>query len=70
MIIPIIGARKLTQYQDNLASWEVYLSPAHLQPLDEVSKIELGFSHNFLQNDAIRDRLFGGIFNTIENHRI
>ena len=70
VIIPIIGARKLTQFQDNLASLEVTLSPEHLQRLDEVSQIELGFPHDFLQNDDIRDRLFGGTFNTIENHRI
>ena len=70
VIIPIIGARKLTQLQDNLASIEVSLSPEHLQRLNEVSQIELGFPHDFLHNDDIRDRLFGGTFNTIENHRI
>ncbi|MFN6528181.1 aldo/keto reductase [Nostoc sp. ChiSLP03a] len=70
VIIPIIGARKLSQFQDNLASIEVNLAPEHLQRLDEVSQIELGFPHDFLQNDVIRDRLFGGTFNTIENHRI
>jgi aryl-alcohol dehydrogenase-like predicted oxidoreductase len=68
VIIPIVGARKLTQFQDNLASLDVSLSPEHLQQLDEVSKIVLGFPHDFLQNDVIRDRLFGGTFNTIENH--
>jgi aryl-alcohol dehydrogenase-like predicted oxidoreductase len=70
VIIPIIGARKLTQFQDNLASLDVTLSPEHLQRLNEVSKIELGFPHEFLQSEMIRDRLFGGTFNTIENHRI
>ncbi|MEH2468156.1 aldo/keto reductase [Nostoc sp.] len=69
VIIPIIGARKLTQFQDNLASLDVSLLPEHLQRLDEVSQIELGFPHDFLQNDVIRDRLFGGTFNSIENHR-
>ncbi|MEH2314869.1 MAG: aldo/keto reductase [Nostoc sp.] len=69
VIIPIIGARKLTQFQDNLASLNVSLSPEHLQRLNEVSQIELGFPHDFLQNDVIRDRLFGGTFDTIENHR-
>ncbi|MEH1833585.1 MAG: aldo/keto reductase [Nostoc sp.] len=69
VIIPIIGARKLTQFQDNLASLEVTLSPEHLQRLNEVSQIELGFPHDFLHNDVIRDRLFGGTFNTIDNHR-
>jgi hypothetical protein len=52
------------------ASLNVSLSAEHLQRLDEVSKIELGFPHDFLQSDVIRNRLFGGTFNTIENHRI
>ena len=77
VIIPIIGARKLTQFQDNLASLNITILPEHLQRLNEVSQIELGFPHDFLHNDVIRDacgglrlRLFGGTFNTIENHRI
>ena len=69
VIIPIVGARKLTQFQDNLACLDVSLSPEHLQRLNEVSQIELGFPHDFLQNDTIRDRLFGGTFSTIDNHR-
>ena len=70
VIIQLIGARKLTQFQDNLASLNITLSPEHLQRLNEVSQIELGFPHDFLHNDVIRDRLFGGTFNTIKNHRI
>ncbi len=69
VIIPIVGARKLSQFQDNLACLDVSLSPEHLQRLNEVSQIELGFPHDFLQNDTIRDRLFGGTFSTIDNHR-
>lgn len=69
IIIPIIGARKLTQFQDNLASLDVTLSSEHLQRLNEVSQIELGFPHDFLQSDIIRDRLFGGTYSTIDNHR-
>lgn len=70
IIIPIIGARKLTQFQDNLASLDVTLSSEHLQRLNQVSQIELGFPHDFLANDMIRDRLFGGTFNAIDNHRV
>lgn len=66
--IPIIGARKLSQIQDNLACVEIMLSPEHLQRLNEVSGIELGFPHDFLQNDMIRDRLYGGTYNAIDNH--
>lgn len=68
--IPIIGARKLSQFQDNLACLDVTLAPEQLQRLNEVSQIELGFPHDFLSSDMIHDRLFGGTFNSIENHRI
>ncbi|WP_445636266.1 Aldo/keto reductase [Nostoc sp. DSM 114161] len=70
VIIPIVGARKLTQFQDNLASLDVTLSPEHLQRLNQASQIDLGFPHEFLHSDLIRDRLFGGTFNAIDNHRI
>lgn len=66
--IPIIGAHKLSQIKDNLACVDINLSPEHLQRLNEVSQIELGFPHDFLQNDTIRERLYGGTFNAIENH--
>ena len=69
LTIPIIGARKESQIKDNLACLDITLSPEHLQRLNEVSQIELGFPHDFLQNDTIRDRLFGGTFSAIDNHR-
>ncbi|BAZ65416.1 MAG: aldo/keto reductase [Pelatocladus maniniholoensis HA4357-MV3] len=68
VIIPIIGARKVSQIQDNLACVEIDLSPEHLQRLNEISQVELGFPHDFLQNDVMRDRLFGGTFKLIDNH--
>lgn len=68
--MPIIGARKLSQFQDNLACLDVTLAPEHLQRLNEVSQIELGFPHDFLSNDTIRDRLFGGTFDAIKNHHL
>ncbi|MBD1834830.1 aldo/keto reductase [Cyanobacteria bacterium FACHB-472] len=69
VVIPIIGSRKVSQVKDNLACLDVKLSPEHLQRLNEVSKVELGFPHDFLSNDMIRDRLFGGTFDLIDNHR-
>ncbi len=40
---PIIGVRTLEQLQDCLAAVDVTLTPAHLQRLDKVSAIDLGF---------------------------
>jgi aryl-alcohol dehydrogenase-like predicted oxidoreductase len=70
VIVPIIGARKLSQFKDNLACLDVTLTAEHLQRLNEVSQIELGFPHDFLSNDVIRDRLYGGTFSSIDNQRL
>ncbi len=68
VVIPIIGSRRVSQFKDNLACLDVTLTPEHLQRLNEVSQIDLGFPHDFLSNDVIRDRLYGGTFNSIDNH--
>jgi aryl-alcohol dehydrogenase-like predicted oxidoreductase len=47
-IIPIIGARNTSQIKDNLACLEFELSNEQIQRLNEVSKIELGFPHDWL----------------------
>jgi len=46
-VIPIIGARKLSQLQDNLASFDLALSAEQVKVLDEVSQIDLGFPYHF-----------------------
>jgi aryl-alcohol dehydrogenase-like predicted oxidoreductase len=48
-VIPILGARKLEQFQDVLDSLEVGLPPEHVARLDEVSRIELGFPYELLR---------------------
>jgi hypothetical protein len=45
-VIPIIGARKLSQLQDNLASFDLSLSTEQVQALDEASQIDLGFPYS------------------------
>ena len=68
-IIPILGASKVDQLSDNLAALEIKLSAEHLQQLDDVSKIELGFPHEFLQSDGVLDVVFSGAYGLIDNHR-
>jgi aryl-alcohol dehydrogenase-like predicted oxidoreductase len=68
-MIPILGVRTLAQLQDNLGCLDLALSPEQMQRLNEVSQIELGFPHDFLGREAIRDRLFGGAFDSIDNPR-
>ena len=68
-MIPIIGARKLEQLQDNLKCLEVTLSPEQLQQLNRVSQIELGFPYDFLGSDLMRVNSFGGMYEAIDNPR-
>jgi len=60
-VIAIIGARKLTQLQDNLASLDFALSPEQLKMLDEASQIELGFPYNMYSIEMVRAICYGGM---------
>jgi aryl-alcohol dehydrogenase-like predicted oxidoreductase len=60
-VISIIGARKLSQLQDNLASLELTLSADQLKTLDEASRIELGFPHDFYAREMVRSMIYGGM---------
>jgi aryl-alcohol dehydrogenase-like predicted oxidoreductase len=65
-VIPIIGARKLTQLQDNLASAELLLSAEQVKALDEASRIELGFPHDFYAKELVRTFIYGGMRDRIQ----
>jgi aryl-alcohol dehydrogenase-like predicted oxidoreductase len=60
-VIPIVGARKLTQLEDNIASLTLSLTPDQVALLDEASKIELGFPHHFYTNEMVRNFVYGGL---------
>jgi aryl-alcohol dehydrogenase-like predicted oxidoreductase len=60
-VIPIIGARKLSQLQDNLGSFELTLSAEQLKTLDEASRIELGFPYDFYEKEAVRAIIYAGL---------
>ena len=59
-IIPVIGARKISQIEDSLGYLEVKISDEQLQRLNDVSEIELGFPHDFLQKDGVKMVTYGG----------
>jgi aryl-alcohol dehydrogenase-like predicted oxidoreductase len=69
VVIPIIGARRLSQLKDNLACVEFTLDEKHLQKLNEVSRIELGFPHDFFTNEMVQNFAYGGMRDLIDNHR-
>jgi aryl-alcohol dehydrogenase-like predicted oxidoreductase len=60
-VIPIIGARKVSQLQDNLASLELELSTDQIKFLDEASRVELGFPYDFYQKELVSGFRYGGM---------
>jgi aryl-alcohol dehydrogenase-like predicted oxidoreductase len=60
-IIPIIGARKPSQFQDNVASFELTLSADQLKTLDEASRIELGFPYDIYAKPIAQTSCYGGL---------
>jgi aryl-alcohol dehydrogenase-like predicted oxidoreductase len=69
--IPIIGARTEAQINDNLSCLDFELTQDQLKRLDEKSKIQLGFPHDFISesDSANMTFLFGNTFSLIDNHR-
>ncbi len=60
-VIPILGARKLSQLQDNLASLDLALSAEQMNTLDEASRIELGFPQSFYAKEMVRTIAYAGL---------
>src|ERR1700681_2068330 len=64
-VIPIIGARKVSQLQDNLASLDLELSAEQLKSLDEASRIELGFPESIYEKEMARSIRYGGTWDRL-----
>ena len=60
-VIPIIGARRLDQFRDNLACLDLTLNATQVERLDEASRIELGFPHDFYDRDMVKGVVYGGL---------
>jgi aryl-alcohol dehydrogenase-like predicted oxidoreductase len=65
-IIPIIGARRLEQFKDNLACLELTLNDDQVGRLDRASQIEMGFPHHFYAMDHVKGMVFGGMRDKID----
>ena len=66
-MIPILGARSAKQLKDNLGVLDWKLSDEQWKSLDEVSAIDLGFPHGFLDGNRY---IYGATHDKIDNHRI
>lgn len=67
-IIPIIGARKMDQLKDNLASLGLKLPVEVIQQLDEVSAIDLGFPHDFVLRPGAQKMIYGDMVKQIRGN--
>jgi aryl-alcohol dehydrogenase-like predicted oxidoreductase len=64
-VIPIIGARKLSQLQDNLASLDLELSAEQLKSLDAASRFELEFPQRLYEREMVRAIRYGGVWDRL-----
>jgi aryl-alcohol dehydrogenase-like predicted oxidoreductase len=64
-VIPIIGARKVSQLQDNLANLDLELSAEQLKALDGASRIELGFPQSIYEKEMVRATVYGGMWDRL-----
>jgi aryl-alcohol dehydrogenase-like predicted oxidoreductase len=60
-VIPIIGARKVNQLEDNLKSLTLALGHDQVRLLDAASEIQLGFPHDLYRRDMVRGFVYGGL---------
>lgn len=65
-VIPIIGARKVAQLEDNIRSLDVSLSPAQLQRLDKATAVSMGFPQSSMALESVKAMVFGGVRDRIK----
>lgn len=70
-VIPIIAGRNAAQVKDNLGCLDLVLDGAHLQALDERTRIDPGFPYTMLGQSYVKDMAFGrGNADLLDNHRL
>jgi aryl-alcohol dehydrogenase-like predicted oxidoreductase len=68
-IIPIVGARKSNQLIDSMKCIDLSLSKENIIALDEISAEPLGFPHEFLKSEGVKDVCFAGERDKLDVHR-
>lgn len=69
-MVPIVGARKTSQIEDVLGAVELELGEEHMNRLDEVSRVPLGFPHDFTTNEGVRGIVYGDLYERIDLPRM
>lgn len=66
-IIPIIGARRLAQLQDNLGTFDFTLSNEQIKRLEETNPLPSLYPHSFWNDFVRRDLIFGEKVNELDH---
>lgn len=67
--IPIVGATKLEQLEENLKTTDIMLTADQVKRLNDISAIDLGFPGEFYAEEAVRKNNFGGFYDKIEKRK-
>ena len=65
-MIPIIGAKNISQLEDNLACLNLKLGDDYLTRLNKVSEIDLGFPGSFYAKEMVKTVAYGGMRDLID----
>lgn len=66
--IPIAGATKLEQLDQNLEALKLVLPQEQLERLNQISAIDLGFPGEFFREEGVRNSNYGGYYDRIIQH--
>ncbi|HXM67335.1 MAG TPA: aldo/keto reductase [Candidatus Acidoferrum sp.] len=64
-VIPILGARTVSQLQDNLGSLDLVLTAEQMKSLDGASRIELEFPQGIYERETVRAIRYGGTWDRL-----
>jgi aryl-alcohol dehydrogenase-like predicted oxidoreductase len=65
-MIPIVGATSAEQLENSMGCLSFTLPDEQMEALDEVTKIDLGFPHEFLRSEMVKHLVSGGTWDLIE----
>jgi len=68
-VVPILGARRPSQIEDNLGALGLDLPPEIAACLDSASRIEFGFAPDFLAAPFVRGMVRAGMYDVVSDHR-
>ena len=64
-VMPILGARRFSQLQDNLGCLEFELTAEQMQRLSSASPVDLGFPTAFLNSEHVHKLIFGETYERV-----